>query len=421
MELFKTGHIQLRSPRGNELQVAVAGDVCFELLGASAVSEVLGGRSGAILAGVQPFLESADLRLIQWETVLGENKTPLNKPGPKVIAPAGCVRFAREGCFDVAMLANNHIGDFGPAAALETRDTLEREGILTVGVGENLARASRLLTLEKNGLRLGILNVAEHEFGIATATQAGAAPLDPLENIRQIRQAKEECDVVLAVLHGGVEHFPFPTPRTVQVCRAMAEAGAAAVINIHPHIPQGIEIHQGTPIFYSPGNFFFVAQEDRYPASHWWWHGYLPKITFDSGGAVAVEILPYRVRRDPWRIEPFEEPDRAACLRHLGRISEPLADPAALQSRLDSWSAERGVPMLEALCGGQIRWPRDLTDSAQVLEVMGLRNWFTCQAHHEVLTNALRLVETFRVGEARQRFPEIAQFQQPDFLTRSKC
>lgn len=421
MELFQTGRMQLRSPRGNVLRVAVAGDTCFQLLGASAVSGVLGGQAGEILAGVQPFLDSADLRLIQWETVLGENKTPLNKPGPKIAAPAGCVRFAREGRFDVAMLANNHIGDFGPAAALETRDTLESEGIRTVGVGENVAWASRLLTLEKSGLRLGILNVADHEFGIATAAQAGAAPLDPLENIRQIRQAREECDAVIAVLHGGVEHFPFPTPRTVQVCRALAEAGASAVINIHPHIPQGIEIHHGTPVFYSPGNFFFAAPEERYPASHWWWLGYLPKITFDAEGAVAVEILPYRVRRNPWRIEPFKEPDRAACLEHLGRISEPLSDPAALQSRLDSWSAERGVPMLEALCSGHFRWPRDLTDSAQVLEVMGLRNWFTCQAHHEVLTNAMRLVETSRVAEARKSFPEIARFQQPDFLTRPEC
>jgi hypothetical protein len=198
----------------------------------------------------------------------------------------------------------------------------------------------------------------------------------------------------------------------------MAEAGAAAVINIHPHIPQGIEIHQGTPIFYSPGNFFFVASEERYPASHWWWYGYLPQITFDSGGAVAVEILPYRVRRDPWRIEPFNEPDRLACLRHLGQISDPLADLHQLQSFLEIWSAERGVPMLETLCRGEIPWPRDLKDRAQVLQVMGLRNWFTCQAHHEVLTTAMRLVETFRVEEARQRFPEIARLQRPAFLIR---
>ena len=53
-------------------------------------------------------------------------------------------------------------------------------GLKTVGAGENLKAAAEPLCLETHGDRIAVLNFAEHEFGSATAQDAGCAVLDPL-------------------------------------------------------------------------------------------------------------------------------------------------------------------------------------------------------------------------------------------------
>jgi poly-gamma-glutamate synthesis protein (capsule biosynthesis protein) len=44
---------------------------------------------------------------------------------------------------DVACLANNHILDFGQEGLLETIETLNKNGILTVGAGKNIEEAEK--------------------------------------------------------------------------------------------------------------------------------------------------------------------------------------------------------------------------------------------------------------------------------------
>nr|WP_318528309.1 CapA family protein [Mesorhizobium sp. ZC-5] len=39
--------------------------------------------------------------------------------------------------------------------------------------------------------------------------------------------------------------------------RKMIDAGADAYVGHGPHLPRGIEIYKGRPIFYSLGNFFY--------------------------------------------------------------------------------------------------------------------------------------------------------------------
>ena len=47
------------------LCLAIAGDTCPR---GTAAPEISAGRSGKILEQVKPFLDGADLRLVQWET-----------------------------------------------------------------------------------------------------------------------------------------------------------------------------------------------------------------------------------------------------------------------------------------------------------------------------------------------------------------
>lgn len=410
------GHWTLRKPESRMVRIVSAGDTCLmNKNGVSAVEDVLAGRGPDILRGVAPFLQDADLRVIQWEMVLTEAETPIDKKGPNLKAPPACARFAVDGNFDVALLANNHSGDYGPEPALETRDHLHDAGIQTVGVGENLDEARKPITVKRNGLSIGIVNAAENEYGLALPDRAGGAALDLPVTLRIIREAAASHDLVIVYLHGGTEHNPLPSPRMTRRCRAFVEAGANAVVCIHAHCPQGVDIVDGAPVIYCTGNFFFP--KDPYQPDSFWWYGYLPRITFDQAGAVAVDLLPYHFHPDPWQVQPLEGDKRKAFFDYLSKLSALASDSEVVQRFFEAWSADRGISTMQRICSGVNAWPTDLMNREQVNVVLGIRNLLTCEAHHEMLETAMRLVEAYRVDEARAHMPELEALRSAAFLS----
>ncbi len=88
-------------------------------------------------------------------------------------------------------------------------------------------------------------------------------PRDLEEIVRWIRDARRQADFVVASLHGhegqdGEGNCPTIADFRVDAAHAWIEAGADVFVGHGPHMLQGIEIHQGKPIFYSLGNFMFM-------------------------------------------------------------------------------------------------------------------------------------------------------------------
>lgn len=107
----------------------------------------------------------------------------------------------------------------------------------------------------------GIVLFGQHRFregpaGVRTEPHAG----DLARLKASISEARRQADFVLVSLHAheqrGAEKAQ-PAEFVETACRACIEAGADAVIGHGPHVLRGIEIHNGRPIFYSLGNFFF--------------------------------------------------------------------------------------------------------------------------------------------------------------------
>lgn len=144
--MFENGIYSWRESCGKNLSIAIAGDVCP---GDHAADAILNGESRKILQEIQPALDRADLRLVQWETVISGHWKPITKSGPNLLVPPGCEAFITAGRFDVALLANNHIGDHSPAGVLDTIRHIRNAGVRTVGAGCNSADAAKPLHLEK--------------------------------------------------------------------------------------------------------------------------------------------------------------------------------------------------------------------------------------------------------------------------------
>ena len=194
-----------------------------------------------------------------------------------------------KGRFDALSVANNHSGDYGHAAFLETLGHLRQAGIASFGGGRNLAEAHAPLWIEKKGLRIAVLGYNEfkprsfeagpHWPGIAWSEDSHV-----LSDIRAARAAG--ADVVIPFMHWGWEREPQPTNRQRRLARRMIEAGADAVVGGHPHVTQGTEVWRGKPIIYSLGNFIFDGFD--LPAAR---IGWLLRMSVDRQGVTEWNIV----------------------------------------------------------------------------------------------------------------------------------
>lgn len=410
---LKQGVNRINENKQHGFSVVIAGDCCPWENGTDKLQD---GKGNDILEAVKPFIDSADLRFIQFETPLADGNSPIDKSGPNLRCPEICRELLR-GNFDVALLANNHIGDHGSGACLNTIRALKETGLKTVGAGENLKAAAEPLYLETHGARIAVLNFAEHEFGSATAQDAGCAVLDPLSNIAAIEAAKKDADLVFVIVHGGHERNPFPSPRMIRTYRAFAEAGAAMVINIHTHCPGGIEIWQGCPIVYCPGNFYFpwrdLGSDHLLPT---WWLGYLPKFYCSAKEVYAIEIKPYRFDND--RIYELTGAETDEFFRYLNRISAPLAEPGAPERLFKIWTAAgNGHQYLGILKEYLSFYPGDSNDRGFVRKMLPPRNIFSCESHRDMMETYLRLIEKYEVEQYGNLRDEISVLQNPSFMT----
>lgn len=407
--ITENGIWKFREPEGGSLfRFVLAGDVCPWCAGKDMAQR---GLAGEVLKPLAAYLRDADFRLVQWETPLAEPEAPITKSGPNLNSTPETVEIVREAGFEAAMLANNHIGDHGPAAVLRTIELLRKRGIQTVGAGANLAEAEAPLTVTLGGKTVKILNYCEHEFGIAKENVPGSAPIQPFRNCKAIREAAKSADFVVVALHGGHEYNPFPSPRMQELCREFADAGASLVFNCHTHCPEGIEFHNGTPIIYSPGNFYFPKYLDR---GGLWLYGYLVKGLFDRRGVYALEICPYSFNEE--RVTPLDGNKKEKFFRYLETLSEPLSDPRRMQALFEAWSTRSGCSYLSG-CVDTLPedWKNRTGDPAVVARMLGLRNIFTCESHNDMVRCYLYLLEEMRIPQAEELLPVIDALQKPEW------
>lgn len=243
--------------------------------------------------GIQSLLAGADIAFGNLECVISDrgtrqSKTYTFRAEPKVVE--GLV-FAG---FDVLSLANNHTGDYGDEALLDTLRLIKEAGIVAVGAGGNITEAHRAGIVEANGLRLAFLayNQIQPASFAATATSPGSAFMKKERMLADVRAARQQADIVVVSCHWGTEYSPYPDTSQRELAQALAEAGAALIVGHHPHVVGGLRYDQGAFTVYSLGNFVFDFDKDysRDTSS-----GVVLRCLMDHSGVKTVEFLPYSI------------------------------------------------------------------------------------------------------------------------------
>jgi poly-gamma-glutamate capsule biosynthesis protein CapA/YwtB (metallophosphatase superfamily) len=344
----------------------------------------------AVYGDLLPIFRDSDLNIVNVECALCRDGEPILKAGPALRAdPDRAVPLA-EVPFHLACLANNHTGDYGVEGLRQTMQALRHAGLATIGAGETGQEAARPHFFSRNGTTLAVLNFAEGEACASVNGGPGAAPFD-LEIIEeQIREAKRHGNAVLAIFHGGREHAPLPPPYVIDGLRRLARAGADAVVGHHPHVPQGIEIHHGTPIAYSQGNFVFFKGEGRYFQSV----GYLVHLDFSQGALSALSITPYRMR--PNGVDQLSGEERNRFLSILRRVSSYLAEPAKISEAWDAFIDEMGEEGLKSPFASLLQ----LFEKEPRLAAARMHNRFFTPAHRELYLRGLKRAAEGRLGDS---------------------
>ncbi|GAB3242137.1 CapA family protein [Chitinimonas naiadis] len=201
-----------------------------------------------------------------------------------------------KGRFDAVAVANNHSGDYGKEAFLETLTHLDRAGLAHFGGGRNLTEAHKPLWLERKGLRIALLSYNEFKPRSfeAGASQPGIAWSEDSHVVRDIQAARAAgADLVIPFMHWGWEREPEPSGRQRQLARLMIDAGADAVVGGHPHVTQGADLYRGKPIIWSLGNFVFDGFGEG-PARLGW----LLRLNLDKQGVVSWDTLAAQMDED---------------------------------------------------------------------------------------------------------------------------
>lgn len=131
-------------------------------------------------------LQKADYRIFNLEIPITDVVTPIQKCGPNLIAPTKSINGIKKLGIDFLTLANNHILDHGEQGLHSTIKLLEQHEIAYGGIGNNAEEAAKPYVAVVNDKRIGIYCCAEHEFSIASDTNCGANPFDPLESLDHI-------------------------------------------------------------------------------------------------------------------------------------------------------------------------------------------------------------------------------------------
>lgn len=208
--------------------------------------------------GMDGLFQRDDLTIINHECPSTDIVAPIPKTFSFRCDPAALPIAKRYGV-DVANLGNNHGYDQGPDALLDSIRNIERAGLIAIGAGEDAQDADAPRYVEVKGWRIGLVGVDEVLDPIdqvATANEPGTAVgHDFPRALAAIREAAAIADLVIVVIHWGVELDTQPRDYQVDEAHRMIDAGADMIFGHHAHRLQPMDTYHGRPIFYGLGNF----------------------------------------------------------------------------------------------------------------------------------------------------------------------
>lgn len=208
-------------------------------------------------------INASNIVFCNFEAPIKIDNIATQKVGPSLAQSVKAPDFLEKKGFNVIGLANNHVADFGQEGILRTMESFQHSLLLGVGTFEQAYSLKKVKIGENT---IGFLAFCHYEFGILDNRDdnktLGSAWINHPCVDSLIEESKKTVDLLILVAHAGVEDIDLPLPEWRERYKSFIHLGVDAVIGMHPHVPQGWELINGKPIFYSLGNFYFDMHSD---------------------------------------------------------------------------------------------------------------------------------------------------------------
>lgn len=216
-------------------------------------------------------LKKADITFINLESPLLDSCQPTNQ-GMVFCGNSKHIDGLKFAGIDVANLANNHAGNYGPTGIEETKSHLQSAGVIPSGLNGPIYKK--------------VKNIAFGFLGYNALEK-----LDTAEVFKQIQNTKNQADVLVVAFHWGAEYTEQPDNSMQTLARQAVDFGADLVIGNHPHWIKPMEIYRGKVINYGLGNFIFDQEWSQKTKE-----GVVGKYIFYNGQLVDAEFLPIMIK-----------------------------------------------------------------------------------------------------------------------------
>ena len=241
------------------MKLLLLGDVCptdhsWDAFASANVEQLFGDTA--------TLFERNDFNVINLECAITDSDKGIDKFGPCLKAPYKTAETLKKLGVDLIGLSNNHIFDFGKVGVRDTLQALSDVQLDYTGFGDNEEDSRKNYYVERNGQKICIIAVCEREYSYALPNRMGARVYDEYITIEDVRAAKQHCDRVIVLYHGGKEFCRYPSPRVYELMRALVRNGADLVIGQHSHCIATYENYQGGHILHGQGNFHFTKPFD---------------------------------------------------------------------------------------------------------------------------------------------------------------
>jgi poly-gamma-glutamate synthesis protein (capsule biosynthesis protein) len=326
------------------MKIGIIGDLCLSHANTSVnINQILEDFSKS---NILQELKKNDFNVINLEAPITDSKSPIIKTGPNLTNPKEVIDILKLMDTQICTLANNHIFDYGFEGLNDTIDICKQNDIKTVGAGLEHSKIYEPLILEKEGVKVAIINFAENEFNTIDLYEKGAGSnnLDIIKIFHQISDVKSKSDYIILIGHGGHEQYHYPSPRIKKLYRFLIDFGADALIGHHPHVVQGYEIYKDKPIFYSIGNFFFPSIEKNI-AKH---EGFVVVLDLLKD-KITHAILPYTQCIDNYRVDLMEGEQKSEFLDRLHSLSLTTMNDKELENKWREFLQKRKEVFISSL------------------------------------------------------------------------
>ncbi len=260
---------ELNAPK--TVKIVMVGDILLHSRVEDAAKDTDGNYNfDFIFANMKSEIESADIAIVNEEVILGGKELGISGY-PSFNAPWEVGDALINAGFDVVCHATNHALDKGKKGVTNTLSYWEKHPEITVvGISKSAEAREAVTIIEKNGIRIAILNYTYGTNGISMPKDMPYAVdiLDTDKVKKDLAFAETNADFTIVCPHWGTEYNPGTDASQKKWTKIFREGGADLVIGTHPHVLEPVEfIQDDIPgisnnhgngdmlVYYSLGNF----------------------------------------------------------------------------------------------------------------------------------------------------------------------